>query len=79
MEGMSERGRYRWRTRARGWLPRQLAMLIPKGRADCGAHDWYRSEASTWRCYHCEVGVTRNAEDPGTQSSPGTETVPRTV
>ncbi|MGO9976883.1 MAG: hypothetical protein ACLP01_29610 [Solirubrobacteraceae bacterium] len=33
-------------------------FLVPKGRRDCGNHEWYRSELSTWRCYHCEVGVT---------------------
>jgi hypothetical protein len=50
-------GRYRWRTWLRGRLPSRLAGLVPKGRRDCGAHEWYRSEPGTWRCYHCEAGL----------------------
>jgi len=51
-------GKYRRRTFVREHLPRPLAALIPKGRNDCGNHEWYKSEESTWLCYHCEVGVT---------------------
>lgn len=54
-------GRYRFRTSMRMRLPLALGFLAPKGRRDCGNHDWYlaRSEPfSEWRCYHCEAGVT---------------------
>lgn len=54
-ETMSK-GRYRLRTRLRGSLPRWLLWAAPKGRGDCGSHEWYRSEGDTWRCYHCEAG-----------------------
>ncbi len=50
--------RYRYRTRLRENLPERLAALIPKGRDDCGEHEWYKSEEQTWRCYHCEPGIT---------------------
>ena len=59
MAGMFGPGRYRWRTRLRGWLPYALAMRVTKGRGDCGNHDWYRSEGELFRCYHCEVGEHR--------------------
>ncbi len=36
--------------------PACLAQLVPKGREDCGRHDWYRDDGTTARCYHCEVG-----------------------
>lgn len=49
--------RYRARTVWRTRLPYVLAALVPKGRRDCGAHEWYLSEGTTWRCYHCVVGV----------------------
>jgi len=32
-------------------LPGFLASLVAKGR--------YRAEEQTWRCYHCEPGLTR--------------------
>ncbi|MBA2505432.1 MAG: hypothetical protein H0V29_05735 [Thermoleophilaceae bacterium] len=51
-----KRGRYRTRTRIRGRLPVALLGLSPKGRKDCGDHEWYRQDDSTARCYHCEVG-----------------------
>lgn len=51
-------GRYRLRTRLRGALPAAIATRIPKGHADCGDHEWYRADESTWRCYHCQPGVT---------------------
>jgi hypothetical protein len=50
-------GRYRVRTWLRGWLPVALADLVPKGARDCGAHEWYRADEHTWRCYHCEPAV----------------------
>lgn len=49
--------RYRLRTELRGILPHALARLVPKGRRDCGAHEYYRADEQTDRCYHCEVGV----------------------
>ncbi len=50
-------GRYRYRTALREALPNFLAALTPKGRHDCGDHEWYKAEEQTWRCYHCEPGV----------------------
>jgi hypothetical protein len=47
-------GRYRIRTWLRGKLPGRLSDLFPKGEEDCGRHEWYRSDESTWRCYHSE-------------------------
>jgi hypothetical protein len=52
------RGKYRHRTWLRENLPDRLAGLIAKGRGDCGDHEWYLDEPHTWRCYHCEVGIT---------------------
>lgn len=54
-------GRYRLRTWLRGRLPVALADLVPKGARDCGAHEWYRADAGTWRCYHCEPGVASSS------------------
>lgn len=51
-------GKYRYRTALREHLPESLAALVPKGSKDCGNHEWYKSAEQTWRCYHCEVGVT---------------------
>lgn len=51
-------GKYRNRTALRERVPESLAAMIPKGRHDCGDHEWYKSAESTWRCYHCVVGVT---------------------
>jgi hypothetical protein len=53
-------GRYRKRTELRGLLPRWLVWSAPKGRHDCGDHEWYRSDASVDRCYHCVVGVRQH-------------------
>jgi len=53
----AKRDRYRWRTRLRGVLPSQLSLLVPKGRQDCGDHEWYRSSESLDACYHCRVGT----------------------
>jgi hypothetical protein len=51
-------GKYRFRTALRENLPESLAVRIPKGHRDCGDHEWYKAAESTWRCYHCEVGLT---------------------
>ncbi|MHB1809808.1 MAG: hypothetical protein ACYCU0_11000 [Solirubrobacteraceae bacterium] len=50
-------GRYRGRTWLRGHLPSTLASAVRKGRDDCGRHEWYRADAETWHCYHCEPGI----------------------
>jgi hypothetical protein len=52
------RGRYRLRTWLRGRLPVALADHLPKGASDCGAHEWYRADEQTWRCYRCTPGVS---------------------
>jgi len=51
-------GKYRLRTMIRETLPERLAGLAPKGAKDCGDHEWYKVSEQTWRCYHCEPGVT---------------------
>lgn len=56
------RPKHRWRTAWRTRLPLFLVEVVPKGRTDCGAHEWYLSEGTTWRCYHCAVGV--KTEEP---------------
>ncbi|MFJ8041753.1 hypothetical protein ACIRBX_14775 [Kitasatospora sp. NPDC096147] len=53
---MIRTGRYRWRTALRRLLPWRLIGLAPKGARDCGAHEWYRHDARSARCYHCAVG-----------------------
>jgi hypothetical protein len=50
------RGRYRWRTRVRRVLRLRLGWLSPKGKADCGDHEWYNHDGVTERCYHCSAG-----------------------
>jgi hypothetical protein len=55
------RGRYRLRTWLRGRLPVAVADLVPKGARDCGAHEFYRADEQTWRCYHCEPAVTSSS------------------
>jgi len=52
-------GKYRHRTALRESLPEFLAALIPKGRQDCGNHEWYKADEHLWRCYHCEPGIAR--------------------
>jgi hypothetical protein len=54
----THRGKYRLRTARRERLPEPLTALAPKGRDDCGDHEWYKASPGTWRCYHCTVGVT---------------------
>jgi hypothetical protein len=54
------RGKYRYRTALREYLPEHVASWIPKGREDCGEHEWYTADEETWRCYHCEVGLTHH-------------------
>lgn len=51
------RGKYRNRTWLRMHLPHVLAERISKGPRDCLAHEWYRSEGTTWHCCHCVVGI----------------------
>jgi hypothetical protein len=48
-------GKYRWRTRLRGFLPLALTRFIAKGRGDCGNHEWYKSDAAKDHCYHCRA------------------------
>jgi hypothetical protein len=60
MTGMSI-GRYRTRTWLRGHLPGAFAGVLPKGGRDCGAHEWYRADQETWRCYHCQPAFTRSS------------------
>ena len=60
MVGMSG-GRYRLRTWLRGRLPVALVDLVPKGARDCGAHEWYRADERTWRCYHCEPALASSS------------------
>jgi hypothetical protein len=55
------RGRYRWRTALRSRLPFVLIRLVPKGRHDCGNHEWYRSQLDFDRCYHCQLGLRSSA------------------
>jgi hypothetical protein len=40
-------------------LPWSLLWISPKGRRDCGWHEWYKRDDETWLCYHCEVGRTQ--------------------
>ena len=54
-------GRYRARTWLRGRLPAALADRVPKGRRDCGAHEWYRADEQAWRCYHCEPAIASSS------------------
>ncbi|MBN8866701.1 MAG: hypothetical protein J0H98_04030 [Solirubrobacterales bacterium] len=61
METTVADGKYRFRTRLRGALPYRLLWLSPKGKDDCDGHEWYRSDGDTWRCYHCEVGVSEGS------------------
>lgn len=54
-------GRYRTRAWLRKRLPGALSRVVPKGRSDCGAHEWYRAGEQTWRCYYCESANTRSS------------------
>jgi len=49
--------KYRMRTRLRTTLPFALIGLVPKGKKDCGAHEYYKSAEGLYLCYHCTVGV----------------------
>jgi hypothetical protein len=67
------RGRYRWRTELRKRLPYRppIYQLVPKGKRDCGDHEWYLEEDGVWRCYHCRVGRhigSRHPEGAGDES-----------
>ncbi|GAA0655448.1 hypothetical protein GCM10010193_02280 [Kitasatospora atroaurantiaca] len=55
--------KYRLRTRLRVLLPSWLGRAFPKGKGDCGAHEWYRYDESSYRCYHCAVGVRPVTEE----------------
>jgi len=63
-------GRYRIRTWLRGLAPRPVAAMIPKGRHDCGRHEWYRASEITDRCYHCVVGEREHVPMPLVIGSP---------
>lgn len=45
--------RYRWRTRMRRHMPWAFNRFVPKGKRDCGDHEWYNADDSIERCYHC--------------------------
>jgi hypothetical protein len=49
------KGKYRWRTGLRSALPWALVGWIPKGRSDCGNHDWYKQDDAVDACYHCQA------------------------
>ena len=68
MARMAHMGKYRARTWLRGVLPSVLAYWIPKGKRDCGCHEWYRRDDDWADCYHCEVGQRRLA--PGEHLGP---------
>jgi len=57
------RAKYRWRTRLRGRLPWSppVYLLVPKGRKDCGDHEWYNSDNRLESCLHC---VAQRPYDP---------------
>ncbi len=52
------KGKYRYRAMLREHAPAAIAARISKGQNDCGNHGWYLDEPHTWRCYHCDVGIT---------------------
>lgn len=54
-------GRYRARAWLRRRLPSALSSVVPKGRGDCGAHEWYRADKQTWRCYYCEPAIATSS------------------
>jgi hypothetical protein len=58
----AQRSRYRIRTRLRKLLPWLIAERIPKGREDCGDHEWYNADGRVDRCYHCRVGQRPHAD-----------------
>lgn len=60
MTAMSD-GRYRARAWLRRHLPSAVARLFPKGPHDCGAHEWYRADEQTWRCYYCASAVAHSS------------------
>lgn len=64
--GAMTRPKYRARTWIRIHLPHVLSDRIPKGRYDCGAHDWYNADDVVERCYHCVVGVRPRRESETT-------------
>lgn len=55
------RGKYRIRTWVRQRLPWSLLWLAPRGKKDCGNHHWCRWDDTTWRCLHCDAGITHTS------------------
>jgi hypothetical protein len=55
--------KYRTRTKIRQHLPFVLIGLLPKGKKDCGDHEWYRSADDIYLCYHCVVGIRHGRPD----------------
>ena len=53
------KGKYRFRTWLRMHTPWVISERIPKGRHDCGNHEWYPATDGVWKCVHCEFGETR--------------------
>lgn len=66
---MEPMGKYRTRTWLRMHLPGVLSDLFPKGRSNCGDHEWYRVDEGTWRCAHCVVGETHEVPWPPDQAA----------
>jgi hypothetical protein len=64
-EGLYRRGKYRWRTWLRTHEPNWLYQVwsIPKGRTDCGNHEFYHANNGIDRCYHCERGTQPHDPD----------------
>jgi hypothetical protein len=58
-ESRFREGKYRWRTWLRAREPNWLYELwpIPKGRTDCGNHEFYYASDGVDRCYHCLPGM----------------------
>ena len=63
-EKASPRGRYFVRTWICGVLPGRLTTLVPKGRQDCGAHEFYNHDDAIDLCYHCVGGERPHALAP---------------
>jgi hypothetical protein len=36
-------------------MPWRFVDLFPKGKADCGSHEWYNAEPNLVECYFCEA------------------------
>jgi hypothetical protein len=66
-----KRARYRWRTNLRRRLPHALIGLAPKGRKDCGQHEWYRKTGDILNCYHCFAQKAYEGEFEDEELAPG--------